>query len=398
MKKILFIHHATGWTGAAINMINIINGLDRTKYITNVLLLRDSIVSKMLTENNIQYTIAKSAFYKKYYSYFIHSDASNLKWFRLDIVLKQTLSWILSRFYYASCELKRLEYDIVHLNSSVLTDWLAPSKGKGKVIIHIQEPFSKGNWGLRHYILTSQMRKYADQIIAISKDNARRINVQEKTKVVYNFIKINEEDDIDNRNSESGKVLYVGGSEMIKGYFTVVDSLDYLDHDIKLVFCGNYATVDNKSGLFGIIKNIIRSILPVHKKLKAALIKIKNHPNAVFVGLVNNTTIMIQESEFLISPFSKPHFSRPVFEAFANKRCVIGSDVEGMDEIIDHRMNGLIIEKNSPVKLAEAINYLHANFEIRNEMAENGYTKAKGLFSSSNILQIQNIYDDLFLS
>ena len=159
-----------------------------------VLLLRDSIVSKMLTENDIQYVVAKSAFYRKFYSYFIHSVASTEKWYRVDIVIKHILSWVLSRFYFAPTELKKHDYDVVHLNSSVLTDWLAPSKAKGKVIIHIQEPFSRGNWGLRHYFLTSQMRKYADCIIAISKDNARRINIPEKTEVVYNFVEIGKND------------------------------------------------------------------------------------------------------------------------------------------------------------------------------------------------------------
>ena len=153
--------------------------------------------------------------------------------------------------------------------------------------------------------------------------------------------------EIDNCNRKMVKFYMLEGRNN-KGYFTVVDSLDYLDKDIRIIFCGNYSTVENNAGLLGSLKDKVRSVLPVHKKLKATIIKIQNHPNAIFVGLVNNATQMIQESEFLISPFSRPHFSRPVFEAFANKRCVIGSNVEGMDEIIDHQINGLIVEKDNP--------------------------------------------------
>lgn len=76
---------------------------------------------------------------------------------------------------------------------------------------------------------------------------------------------------------------------------------------------------------------------------------------------------------------------------------MIGSNVEGMDEIIDHHINGLIVEKDNPVKLAEAINFLHANAALRHEMAEHGYLKAKELFSTSNVIQIQKIYDDILL-
>lgn len=398
ITKILFIHHATGWSGAAINMVNIINGLDKTKYSIEVLLLRDSIVSKMLIEKGIRYTVAKSVFYKKYYKYFLHSDAGLEKWYRFDTFIKHIISWLLSRFVFAPNEIKRHDFDIAHLNSSVLTDWLAPCKTKNKVVIHIQEPFSNGYFGIRHNFLTSQMRKYSDCIIAISKDNAKRINIPEKTKVVYNFVEESQFLEKENYKPQYGNVLYVGGSEIIKGYFTIVDALDYLDHDIRIKFCGNYSTVDNQKNLVGSFKNIIRGMFPVHKKLKSSINKIISHPNAIFIGFINNTSQYIQESEFLISPFSKPHFSRPVFEAFLNKRCVIGTDVIGMDEIIDNNINGLIVEKDNPKMLAQAINLLHKNQQNRFEMAENGYLKAKKLFSISNVKQIEKIYDDVLNS
>ncbi len=391
--KILFIHHAAGWSGAAINMINIIRGLDKSKYSINVLLIRDSIVSKMLIENGIHYAIAKGAFYEKFYSYFIHSDANTEKWYRCDILLKHIISWILSRLYFAPRELKKFDYDIVHLNSSFLTDWLAPGKAKGKVIIHVQEPFSKGYFGLRHYLLTSQMRKYADQIIAISQDNAKRINIPGKTQVIYNFIELRKVEEIYSCSPKSGKVLYLGGSEIIKGFFAVVDSLDYLDQNIKIVFCGNYSTVENKSGLLGFLKNTIRSILPVHKKLKKSIEKIKNHPKAIFVGLVKNTSQIIQESEFLISPFSSPHFARPVIEAHLHKKAVIGSDVEGMDEIIEHGKTGLIVPRNNPKALAAAINELFKNDRKAKYLGEAGYNVAITKFTQENLNEFERVYD-----
>ena len=60
--KILFIHHASGWGGAPINMINIINELDKTKFDPHVLLLKDSIVKDRLEEKNIGYTVCNSFF------------------------------------------------------------------------------------------------------------------------------------------------------------------------------------------------------------------------------------------------------------------------------------------------------------------------------------------------
>lgn len=302
--------------------------------------------------------------------------------------------WLLSRYHFAKRELEMHDYDIVHLNSSVLADWLAPAKKKAKTIIHIREPFRKGKFDILNPFFKHQIQKYADKIIAISKNNAARLELLEKTEVVYNFNNSVDGDKADCK-SKDGQVLYVGGSKIIKGFLTVVDSLDYLDPDIKIVFGGEYYSLDKKSGLLNFMKDKITSILPLHKKIQAAVIKIKNHPNASFVGLFENINEMLQESEFLISPFSKPHFSRPVIEAFANNKCAIGSNTEGMDEIIDHGVNGLIIKKDNPYELAHAINYLHSSPELRSIMAENGYMKAKKLFSKSNVVMIQRIYENL---
>ncbi len=394
MIKVLYIHHGTGLSGAAISLINTIRALDKTRYTSKVLLIRDSSLSNVFTESGIKYTIAKSSFYKKYYTYFVHSAASNDKWFRIDLLIKNFISWVLSRYYFAHNELKSIDCDIIHLNSSVLTDWLAPSKRKAKVIIHIREPFSKGNFGIRHYLLTSQMRKYADWIIAISKDNAKRINITEKSSVIYNFIQINTSFASEDLNTKNGEVLYLGGYEIIKGFFTVVDSLDYLNDDVKIVFCGNYQ-IASKTNIIQKLLSWIINLLPVHRKVQKSLRIIRKHPNAVFKGLINDSSEMIRKTEFLISPFANPHFSRPVFEAFANKKCVIGTDVEGMDEIIDHNINGLIIKRNNPKLLAEAINYLHANPQLREHYGNNGYNKAVQLFSNDNIARIESVYAKL---
>ena len=393
--KILFIHHAAGWGGSPVSMLNTIMALDKSKYTFEVLIIHDSIISKILMEHGINVKVAQSIFYKRFYDNYVHSVANEKKWYRIDLEAKSILSWLLNKYYFAPRELQGYKYDIAHLNSSTLTDWLAPCKAKGKVVIHIREPFSKGKFGVRYKFLKSQMRKYADKIIAISIDNAKRINIPEKTQVIYNFLNTKENSTVFEKNNHFGEVLYLGGYHKIKGFYTIVESLDHINDGIKILFCGDFLTDINESGFWGTIKKAIKKFLPFHRKLKAALIKIRNHPNSIFVGLVNNTTQLIQDSEFLISPFSKPHFSRPVIEAFAHKKCVIGSDVEGMDEIIDHNKNGLIVKKDNPLELAHAINYLHSNPEIRLKMGENGYLKAQKLFSSRNILLLDQMYDTL---
>lgn len=390
MKKILFIHHAASWGGAPINMINIIKSLDDSKFESRVLLLKDSVVAVHLAENNITFKVAESVFYRKYYQCFTYSDAGRIKWYDKLRYIKLSILWLLSRFFFAEKELKNHDFDIVHLNSSFLCDWIAPSKKSGKVICHIQEPFHKGKFDLFYIFFKRQMCKYANQIIAISKDNAERIEIPEKTSVIYNYSDVPQtfppEDSYGSR-----KVLYLGGASLPKGFYTLVDALDFLDNNVVIYFGGAYAS--NKD-----IKNSFIRVLKwffLDKKRSSYIAKMRNHPKAIEIGMIKDVDKYLNKVCCLVSPFSRPHFSRPVIEAHLHRKSAIGSDVKGMDEIIDHGKNGIIVPKNNPKLLANAINSLANDSAKAKQMGENGYAVALQKFTPENIKSFQKVYERL---
>lgn len=390
MKKILFVHHGTGWGGAPKAMINLINSLDKSKYDTEVLLLKKSIVTNKLEENGIKYRLAKSNFYRKYYTIFIHSEAGYYQWYQFYYIIRNFLFWILSRFLFARKELKNFDYDIVHLNSSVLSDWLAPASAKGKVVIHIREPFKKRKLDIFYYIFTEQMRKYANVIIAISKDNLERIGLENKSVVVYDYsvkaLNIPPES-----SYYSKKVLYLGGSQRIKGFYEMVEALDFIDKDILVYFAGNYTFSHSNRK----IKRFVKLFITDDKKKENAIIKMRESNKAIEIGLIYDVPKYLNEVCCLVSPFDKPHFSLPVVEALTNRKPVIVTNIDGADEIIKDKINGLIIPKNNPQELANAINYMCKNGDLAREMGENGFLDAVEKFSITNMEKIAEIYDGL---
>ncbi|MFZ4522770.1 MAG: glycosyltransferase family 4 protein [Bacteroidales bacterium] len=391
MKKILFIHHASGWGGAPNCLLKIINSLDSSKFEAEVLLLKHSIVADKLDEYGIKYSIAKSRFYKEYYKFFPHSEAGYIKWFQVYTFLNLSVLWILSRYLFARKELNRHEFDIIHLNSSVLTDWLAPAKERGKVVMHIREPFRKGKLDILHYFFKSLISKYADQLIVISNDNASRIDIPAKTEVIFDHSEIPIYLPLESSYA-SKKVLYLGGSSSSKGFYTMVETLDYLNKDVKVYFLGLYV-LEGKSD--NIIERILRYIFSKERKRKSAIKKIINHPNAILKDVVYNVAEYLDEVCCLISPFTVSHFSNPVIEAQLHKKPSIGSDVVGMNEIIEHEINGLIVPKNNPIVLAAAINSLTANSDKAKTLGEAGYNKAIHQFTHKNVLKIELIYNRL---
>lgn len=393
-KKVLFVHHAVGIGGAPISMIETINGLDKEKYEVEVLLIKDSIVGDLLRKNGIKCRVVESWFYRKYYHFFSHIVPAHYKWYQLPRIIIYSLRWILSRYYFSYRVLGSIDYDIVHFNSSVLSDWLCAGSRYGKAIIHVREPLAAGYLGLRKLIITFQMKKYAAHIIAISKDNARRIGLEYKTTVVYNFTQIPEQ--IESGFGEVGqRVLYLGGDNIAKGYLTVVDALDHLDEGVEIIFCGGYRLGAHGNSLLEKLRNLFRLLLPKNRALVAATKKMISHPKADVVGLTLDVNSLLKKCAFLISPFTEEHFSRPVIEAFANGRAAIATNIEGMDEIIDDGINGLLVQRGNPIALANAINYLIANPVLMRRMGVNGNEKAQAMFSPKNIKNIEEIYDSL---
>ncbi|MBN2520782.1 MAG: glycosyltransferase family 4 protein [Bacteroidales bacterium] len=374
-------------------MINLINNLDPLRFESEVLLLKNSVIADKLNENNIKYKIAKSKFYNKHYRFFAHSEAGYVKWYHLYNFMIKSISWILSRYILSKRELARHTFDIVHLNSSVLTDWLAPAKQRGKVVIHIREPFRKGKLDFLNFFFKSIIKQYADQIIAISEDNARRISIPAKTVVIYDYCSIPVRKPI-NSSYASKKVLYLGGSSTSKGFYAMVDALDNINSDVKVYFGGLYIESVKPRNMI----EFLRYFFSNAKKRNSAIQKIKKQNNTKLIGLVYEVDNYFEEVACLVSPFSVPHFSCPVIEAYAHMKPVIGSDVEGMDEIIQHEITGLLVARDNPLALAKAINLITSDSIKAKRFGEAGYKIATKKFTSKNIKQLENIYDRLFVS
>ena len=79
----------------------------------------------------------------------------------------------------------------------------------------------------------------------------------------------------------SKKFLYLGGAAKIKGFYTLVKALDYLNIGTTIYFGGNYDSPKQKSKF----KSIIKRFLRYDKKKEKAIYKMRNHRNAIEIGL-----------------------------------------------------------------------------------------------------------------
>ena len=86
-----------------------------------------------------------------------------------------------------------------------------------------------------------------------------------------------------------------------------------------------------------------------------------------------------------------------LLEAMAMGKAVIGTRVDGTREVIQHYVNGLLIDVNDmPEKLTEALVLLGSDPELRNRMREKAMETVQRRFSATSMTrQIENVYKDL---
>ena len=109
-------------------------------------------------------------------------------------------------------------------------------------------------------------------------------------------------------------------------------------------------------------------------------------PRVKFIGLSTEVPELIQSCHAVLFPAIKTHFPRPLIEGMAMKKMSLAFEIGGIDEVIKHKKNGLIIEDATSQGLAKGINQLASMSKDQHEqMSDFGYNLAKSNFSIANI-------------
>lgn len=355
MKNILIIHHGQGVGGGLISLIGLIDKLKANNKI-EVLSIFGGIAVQYLQRTGVNVIIPKSKFYLKYYGIFVHSAATYFNVIDCMKKAKTFILYLLSKYFFAQKELEEIssKYDVVYLNSTFISDWaLAAKRLHKKVVIHVREPLSNGFFGIRRRIIRNTIKKYCDHIIAVSQDNCNRIGIPNKTIVIYDPVVKKDRDQLEDIEIDNSckYFLYLGGMMRIKGFEQMVESLDFLDNNIRIFFLGDDVHY-HSAGL----KHMFRQFLdPYCRKNEYLMRKLMASPKIIYVGRTDKVFSYYKKSIALISPFSKPHASVPILEAFSLSMPVIVSDVKGMEELVNSK-NGVFFKNKDPKSLAIRIN------------------------------------------
>lgn len=193
----------------------------------------------------------------------------------------------------------------------------------------------------------------ADGIIVLSQKAKQVIFAKSKNKNIMVLDNIVDLHDISNKISIRQKqALYLGRLSREKGPDVLLNAISKLkDETFKFIFIG-----DGK----------------IKQELIELSIELGINNRVEFVGRAKPEQFLKRSSIFIL-PSHTENFPLALIEAMSIGLPVIMTDCinwRGDDQFIQHMTNGIIVPKNNPEALAEAIDYLIENEDLREQFGQ----------------------------
>jgi len=275
------------------------------------------------------------------------------------------------------------KYDIIHFHGADLTFPLFSCTVKKPKIFHCHG--LSLDFYRRYHLSRWILKNTADIYIAISQNMQKQfIDLgipQNKIRLLHNGICL--KNFYPYKEKMDNLVLFVGRITYIKGLHILLESLPYLKTKTHLVIIGPPSWD---------IEYFKKMLTRIENENRKGIHKI------TYLGEQEPTNIIkwYQKASIFVLPSLIEAFAVVNLEALACETPVIATNVGGIPEVIHHGKNGILIPPNNPKKLAEAIQYLLDNKDLRTKLGREGRKLIMENFSYRVITRrLRRIYEEM---
>ena len=252
-------------------------------------------------------------------------------------------------------------YDIIHFHEFDLSFPFFSAFFKKPKILHFHGVDFK--FVKRHHINRFLLKHLVHLYISISKQMTKELISLgiPKSKIAYLPNSVDTNLFKPGNQKEDNFLLFVGRISEGKGLHILLKSLEHLEKSIRLIIIG---PSDWDIEYF---QNILKMIEIINREGKHEI---------KYLGPLKNEELVkwYQKATLFILPSFGESFPVTVLEALACETPVIATPVGGIPEIIKNHKTGILIPTGDSTRLAEAIQYLLENKDIRLKMGREGRT------------------------
>jgi glycosyltransferase involved in cell wall biosynthesis/ribosomal protein S18 acetylase RimI-like enzyme len=242
-------------------------------------------------------------------------------------------------------------------------------------------------WGKRAVVYSLEMfaSRFSDQELVQSEEDVRtmkRLHLAPRTHIEYlgNGVDLEkftpEVIDVDERRAFRAQIgatddhVVVGAVGRLvaeKGYLELFQASASLNSDVIVACIGP----DDRDK---------RDALP-----SSTIEEARSH-GVRFLGMRTDVERLYGAMDIFVLPSHREGFPRAAMEAAASGLPVVASDIRGCREVVEHRTNGYLVPVRDPVSLANAINHLASDAELRRAMGQAGRARAIARFDEAKVV------------
>ncbi|MEM2292931.1 MAG: glycosyltransferase family 4 protein [Candidatus Aenigmatarchaeota archaeon] len=274
------------------------------------------------------------------------------------------------------------KYDILHFHGGDLTLPLFSYGVRKPKIFHLHglsPEFYK-----KYFISRLILKNVAQTYICLTKNMKKQLTSleipEERVKILPNGIDTGQFHPT--KEKDENMILFVGRVCREKGIDTLLKALNHLETPINLTIIG---PEDWNPDHFQ------RTLEKIRKENEKGKHKIN------YLGPKNREEIIpfYQKASLLVLPSRREGFPMVILEALACETPVIATNINGIPEILPNNKCGIIVPPNNPQTLAEAIQFLLDNDDVRTKLGCQGRILVKQHYSLDVIVEkLCRIYDE----
>ena len=346
-----------------IKVLEVINSL---KIGGAELLLKNFVIE---AKKNNQYTVDVCTLYATNDAKNIEEiKKKNVRIWSLDLKNKYTLSSVgkIKKI------IERENYDIVHVHLFPASAFVALSslflKKSIAYLFTMHNTFNRRRSIKIFKIIDGLIYNRYAKIICISKQVQNSLTkwvpkIKEKIEIIPNGIPMNSKSN-DNPLMKKYDALFVGRLVQQKGINFLLEAVSILQKKYKKI-----------------IRVAIVGDGPQKKELIKMCEELKIKDSVEFLGFQRDVDQIMRSSRVLVLPSRWEGFGLVLLEAMKNKLPIVATNVGGIPEIITNGHEGLLVPTENPKILANSINRVLENSELRNQFIQNAYKKVQDHYS-----------------
>lgn len=370
MNNIVFLHSSSELYGSDRSLLNLVKNLDKDKFNITVILPEDGpLVDKINSFDNVEVIINELAVLRR-------KNLSLSGMSKYFIELMRSIKFINNL-------IKEKSIDIVYTNTSVIfVGGISAKICKVKSVWHIRE-IIKSKY--ERFIVSKIVNIFSDYIIANSKATAEAISKnKDKVKVVYNAIDIEKNsglEDIDEVYKEVAATIVKSNNKIKIG---MAGRINRWKGQKLFVDMAKLVSEENDNVEFLIAGDVYKGEDYILDDLKGYILESGVKDKIGLLGQVDNMSNFYKKLDIFVLPSIQPEpFGLVVIEAMNNKLPVVATNHGGPVEIIDNNIDGFLVDYKDAREMAQVVNKLIKDKELRNYIATNAEKKVKEKFNIS---------------